>query len=243
MAKAKNQGELAERFVRGDREGTVTTLSIINDVIFNTEDGKHGFDKCKPIAIRLTEKVALINAMSPGGQFSYQRRLVRTALQNYGWSVQETYIATVPDPKQQVKVDEGDLQELIRAAKEAGAERQLKALTAFLQDRKEATKKANLEVLVQLPEILDQAVREKHISDEKMDEILRAREEVKRLIDEVDKYLGVIMALPSATGAPVSSSEEIPESFKAGVQAIEEVNKSAQADITLPGQQDSSSLT
>ncbi|MCZ7391928.1 MAG: hypothetical protein O8C56_01185 [Candidatus Methanoperedens sp.] len=227
MAKSKTQAELAERFAKGDQEGTVTFLSIVGDVIYNTEVPKYGDDgrSYMPIAIRLSEKVALVNNRHKGSQWSDHKNKVVTALTATGYQILDLGISPVKTPAELPAPDSDGLKSVtleLEATVESlkkniaspdtnqadisdcknrleTAERKQRALAQFLSGHKQEQGKVTLDILTELPEILEKAVKEKHVDENQLQEILAARNQVKGLIEEVDKYLALILSLP--TGA------------------------------------------
>lgn len=233
MAKAKTQSELAELFAQGAKEGTVTFLSIIGDVIYNTEEEKYGRNDGNylALAIRLTEKVALLNHRNKGSQCNDHRKKVNEALEHAGYLILDAGIMGMKTPGEVPQVTESCILHLTKEleatvegikkdiannpnpqypadyqARLAIAERKQRALTLYKDGAKHEVKKVTLDILTELPEILEKAIKEKHIDDGKLQEIIAARAKGKSLIDEVDKYLALILSIPT-TAAPEPEPE------------------------------------
>lgn len=233
--KAKTQAELAEKFAQGEKEGQVSFLLISGDAIFNTEEDKwNSGGTYMPIAVRLTEKVALVNSNRKGSQWSDHKKKVIGALEHQGYATLDMYIQplkSITDPliirevekAEAIKILADNVEHCKNVLKDLGKggdteadyrigqtqaqlalnERKQRALSQFISGTKETQGKATLDILVKLPEILEKAVKEQHIDDGEMQRILAARNEVRGIIEQVEKYLALIMMLPAPTpGAP-----------------------------------------
>lgn len=95
-------------------------------------------------------------------------------------------------------------------------ERKLRAISQFLGGQKSEEGKVKLDILTQLPEILEKAVKEKHVDEDTLQDAIRARDEVRRLIDEVDNYLAIIMALPKAAPDVTLTGQQLVSQTKEG---------------------------
>ena len=60
---------------------------------------------------------------------------------------------------------------------------------------------ANIEELVRAPQIMEQAIKDGGIDPDVLRRMLRTRNEVQGMIDQVEKHISIIMEIPGASGA------------------------------------------
>ena len=103
-------------------------------------------------------------------------------------------------------------EELIEASRQIifNCKKIANALQADLDEAQFQKQIANIEELVRAPQIMEQAIKDGGIDPDVLRRMLKTRNEVQDMIDQVEKHISIIMEIPGASGAtkaPAPSDE------------------------------------